>query len=385
MKSYKIVLSWMTLAVLSGIPAVANSATYYVAKTGSNSNTCAVTQSPSTPKLTIAGGLACMGPGDTVIVKNGTYAESINHDQLVSGTASAYTTIKAENVGEVTLVPPSTGSASTDFGVWFYGKRFINFDGFVIDGSNLLSFGILINTTSNTKVPSSFITLSNLEVKDVPMASCLMITGTPSSGNVTVRNSKFHHCGLKQMIGAKPTLVPLWHGLYIAGHSNLVERNEIYNNAGHGYHQARQSNSDQHNNIARYNFIHHNGSRCAIIGSGDNNVFDHNICANNDKDGIAIASGSPDNNQVYNNTFYNNGGRCIQISGTNNKVRNNLCLSNGQNVILKLKDSSGTIDENNRLSTDLTLVVDASKNQFAPRDNSPLIAAGQGAVQRHLP
>jgi parallel beta-helix repeat protein len=255
----------------------------------------------------------------------------------------------------------------------------------VIDGSNLLSFGILINTTSSTKVTSSFITLSNLEVKNVWLTSCLMISGTPSSGNVTIRNSKFHHCGLKKVLDPKGTLVSRPHGLYIAGHSNLVEHNEIYNNAGHGYHQARQSNSYQDNNIARYNFIHHNGSRCAIIGSGDNNVFHHNICANNDKDGIAIASGSPDNNQVYNNTFYNNGGRCIQISGTNNKVRNNLCLSNGENVILKLKDSSGTIDENNRLSTDLTLVVDASKNQFAPRDNSPLIAAGQGAVQGHLP
>jgi hypothetical protein len=366
------------------IPILSYGATYYVAKTGSDVITCKGSQSASMPKLTIAGGLACLNSGDTLIVKDGTYSESIKHNQFVSGHGHAYTTVKAENVGVVTLVPTSTGSDSTDFGVWFYGKRFINFDGFVIDGRNLLSFGILINTTSGTRVPTDFINLSNLEVKNVPMASCLMISGTPSSGNVTVRHSKFHHCGLKKVLDPKGTLVSLPHGLYIAGYSNLVEHNEIYNNAGHGYHQARQSNSDQHNNIARYNFIHHNGSRCAIIGSGNNNIFHHNICANNGKDGIAIASGMPDSNEVYNNTFYQNGGRCIQISGTNNKIRNNLCLSNRENVILKLNDSSGTIDENNRLSTDLTLVVDASKNQFTPRENSPLIAAGQGAVQRQL-
>ena len=45
---------------------VSEAATYYVAKTGHDSNTCAQAQSQPTPKQTIRSGLECLYPGDTL-------------------------------------------------------------------------------------------------------------------------------------------------------------------------------------------------------------------------------------------------------------------------------------------------------------------------------
>src|SRR5262249_32596853 len=59
-------------------PVLAHAATYYVAKTGSDTNSCSSAQSQSTPKLTINAGAGCLSSGDTLIVKAGVYAEVLN-------------------------------------------------------------------------------------------------------------------------------------------------------------------------------------------------------------------------------------------------------------------------------------------------------------------
>ena len=71
---------------------VGEAATYYVATTGSDSNTCVQAQSPSTPKQTINAALECLGTaagagaGHTVQVASGTYAETIDNN-LPGGTS----------------------------------------------------------------------------------------------------------------------------------------------------------------------------------------------------------------------------------------------------------------------------------------------------------
>src|SRR4051812_16149188 len=56
---------------------VADAATYYVAKSGSNNYSCAQAQSVSTPRLTIVAGIACLTAGDTLMVRAGDYDEGI--------------------------------------------------------------------------------------------------------------------------------------------------------------------------------------------------------------------------------------------------------------------------------------------------------------------
>src|SRR5262245_12116041 len=76
-------------------PVLAHGATYYVAKTGSNSNSCANARSQSTPKLTINAGAGCLNAGDTLIVKSGVYNEALN-DVIPSGIAGNPTIVKSE-------------------------------------------------------------------------------------------------------------------------------------------------------------------------------------------------------------------------------------------------------------------------------------------------
>src|SRR5215471_4985169 len=89
-------------------PVLAQGATYYVATTGSNSNSCNSAQSQSTPKLTINAGAGCLAAGDTLIVKAGTYVESLR-DVIPSGTALAPTTVKSE-VQYGAIIKPSAST-----------------------------------------------------------------------------------------------------------------------------------------------------------------------------------------------------------------------------------------------------------------------------------
>src|SRR6266511_5961513 len=92
---------------------VGQAATYYVATTGSDSNTCAQAQTPNTPKQTINAALNCLGTaayagaGHTVQVAAGTYVETLNNN-LPGGTSwSAPFTLEAATIGAVTIQPPS--------------------------------------------------------------------------------------------------------------------------------------------------------------------------------------------------------------------------------------------------------------------------------------
>src|SRR5690349_4844069 len=107
-------------------PTLAQSATYYVAKTGSDGHSCSQAQSSSGPKLTItgtSGGLKCLRAGDTLIIKGGTYAEFINYNQIPSGTSGASTRVEAAD-GETVILRPASGGGGGDV-VWFWGQSYI--------------------------------------------------------------------------------------------------------------------------------------------------------------------------------------------------------------------------------------------------------------------
>lgn len=81
--------------LLAGVPALSGSAwaagTRYVATTGSDGNPGTATA----PYRTLAKGLASVQPGETLVVRGGTYAERITSVALKPGTASARTTVVA--------------------------------------------------------------------------------------------------------------------------------------------------------------------------------------------------------------------------------------------------------------------------------------------------
>jgi hypothetical protein len=98
----------LIVTVILVTPSTATAATYYVAKTGSDNNSCSSTQSASAPKLTIKGGLSCLRAGDTLLIRAGTYGESIYNPP--SGSSwSVPVTISAYSGESVTV----TGNGTT--------------------------------------------------------------------------------------------------------------------------------------------------------------------------------------------------------------------------------------------------------------------------------
>src|ERR1051326_7826962 len=73
------------LLIIALFAGPAQAATYYVAKTGSDSNSCTQSKSQTTPKLTFLDGLGCLNAGDILNIRAGTYTESIGVTTPPSG------------------------------------------------------------------------------------------------------------------------------------------------------------------------------------------------------------------------------------------------------------------------------------------------------------
>src|SRR5215831_18065525 len=83
---------------------LSEAATYYVAQNGSWSNSCAQAQSLGTPLASIAVGVQCLSPGDTLIVREGVYSEIIGSFMYIpSGTRDYPITIMSYPGEKVTM------------------------------------------------------------------------------------------------------------------------------------------------------------------------------------------------------------------------------------------------------------------------------------------
>src|SRR5678816_3330665 len=88
-----VLLSLCALCFFIGAVTV-QAATYYVATTGDDAYACATARTITTPLRTIAAGVACLNPGDTLYIRSGTWTEQIDMNGK-SGTAGNYLTIAA--------------------------------------------------------------------------------------------------------------------------------------------------------------------------------------------------------------------------------------------------------------------------------------------------
>jgi hypothetical protein len=125
---------------IGGGPPSANANTIYVAKTGSDNNSCIAAESQSTPKLTIRDAiLNCMTvPGKTLLIKAGTYSEQLDTTDapIQGGNGPSYsnaTTISAYQSDVVVIQLPVGGVQSLYLGD---SESFIVFQNLVWDGAN---------------------------------------------------------------------------------------------------------------------------------------------------------------------------------------------------------------------------------------------------------
>ena len=82
------------------VPSLAQAATYYVNKAGSDANSCVTAQSDvdANAKLTIGAGIGCATTaGDLLLIGDGTYDETLRTAFAFSGTSGNPITYRAEN------------------------------------------------------------------------------------------------------------------------------------------------------------------------------------------------------------------------------------------------------------------------------------------------
>jgi hypothetical protein len=339
---------------------------YYVAKTGSDSNTCAQAQNQSNPKLTIAAAFGCLQSGDTLNVSGGTYNESIGADQIRgrSGTSwSNPTTIQSYNNEKVIISGLTTCGVPLGEPIRY----------FVFRGLSMTAQVSLARCDSSQSMPDH-IMFDQMDIHGIANAYVLGFGANDS----IIRNSKIHD----NTAGTDPTSNQ-YHCIYVVGSRNVIENTEIYNCANYGIHQYSTSVT-MNDNVYRYNWIHDSGmdrqnvtTRAILICcSGSNNAAYGNLLTH-------VAEGiecKTDGCLIYNNTIYDayrqNAYPVIILSGsaTGARITNNILYNNAVNSIADLNNTASNVIRNNLLTD--PKFVNPSGGNFRLQSTSPAINTG---------
>ncbi|HEU0047142.1 MAG TPA: chitobiase/beta-hexosaminidase C-terminal domain-containing protein, partial [Nitrososphaera sp.] len=340
------------------ITGTSSTASYYVGKNGSDSNSCTQARSSNTPKLTINAALACIGTSlgaganQIVEVAAGVYTETLNQavtgQTFPTGTSwSAPFTLQAKVGDQVTI---RAGGGAGGFNMYLFlptsANWFVIIQGFIFDG---------INTGGQFEVGSccdspSFIRFQNNELINNMAYHSIFVSRYAS--NIEILNNKIHGgvftCTLPNCGGNGFT-----YPMYVSGNNLLIEGNEVYGFPSFGIHMYNAFNfTEAHNNIVRKNIFHDygistNGGVAILLSSGANNTAYNNLIYNAtaNSEGIRIWDGC-NNCSAYSNTIYNVAGVGLAATGgaNNSILKNNISFSNGTDTAFS---GTGTVATNN--------------------------------------
>jgi parallel beta-helix repeat protein len=320
----------------------ASAATYYVAKTGSNSNSCSQAQDPTTPKLTIHGALACIGAGEsvgaghTVIVKAGTYNEEFSYD-LPGGTDWANVFTLKANPGDTVTIMPTAGLCSTKPCRVFTiaNAQYIVIEGFVLDASYVLYDAVKFECGTTC---GYYIRFLNDEVFN-PMANCFL----GGSYNQFI-GLKVHVCGARDV-----TYGPRHNSFYLTGDYNLVEKSTVYDCTNCRGILAWDQYGDPSGNVFRNNVVYNTITGIGLY-MGTGNIAYNNVVYNNNGAGIVVNNSCKDC-QVLNNTSFGNMGEYgsgigVDASSTGAIVKNNIAWGNAMTDIDWYSPAGGVLSNN---------------------------------------
>lgn len=344
---------------------ISQAATYYVAKTGSDSNSCTQARNSATPKLTITSALSCIGVADgagagyTVEVAAGTYNETFDNN-IPGGTSwDAPFTLRAAPGASVTIRPNS--GAVRVFSLYRNETRYTIIDGFILDGINISADVIKITYNSSGGM-SHHIRVKNCEIKNAPRNGILV--SNTSDANEFINLDVYNNGSTDQS-----------HGFYITSKNNLIDRCRIYNHVGWGIHiySGGSGSGKVNNNTVINSTVYSNKEGGILLSSGTGNSAYNNITwGNGGWGGIRIDFGAM-STKVYNNVSYANTSNGIYIgsSSTDANIKNNIAYQNSTNI---WDWGTRTVMSNN-LMTD-PLFVDAVNKNFKLRVGSPAIDRG---------
>ena len=298
---YSILIVLLLLFIMPFAKTKASSpATYYVATNGNDSwGNGSINQ----PFKSVQRAINLMVPGDTVIIRGGTYQGRADINSK-NGNSSAYFSIKGYP-GETVLFDGNYASGLSGAQAFnFYNSSYWCLDNLEI--TRYTGGGVYLTSGSNN------IIMSHLKIHDLNKVissnygtAAILAEGAQ---NCTVKNCNIYNVGI---LADKP----LDHGLYIGyGCSNwIIDSNRISNNSGAGIHLYGDP---------------YGGKNCVI---SNNMVFNNHVY------GIVLGSHSITNN-VNNNFLFGNRTSDIYLleSSTQNTFTNNLfgSMSSIYNVIM---------------------------------------------------
>jgi Right handed beta helix region len=331
-------------------------ATYYVRTNGTASGCPANTDTVAGSRNTITGGIACLGgPGDTLIVHGGNYAEQAGDFANVSGNdyGSGAMTVKAAPgetvwVGRLNVYPSVDRRA-----MWL-----------IIDGINIDGAALWPDATGvGMYIAGDRVRVQNAEIRNTGSTGINMTGAAAEYGEFI--NLNVHHCNCTAISGG----VPCGQSYYIIGNNNLIDGGEAHHN-GHDGIQFRHGGGGQPNNsIVRNVKIYDNpAAGLEFHGGESNNLAYNNVIWNT---GIGLWDAGS-NNQYYNNTVYgNNSGGIVCAPGQSFGInaRNNLLFGNSVPA-----DACPSLPSDNMTSD--PSFVDAPGRDFHLRNDSPAINAG---------
>ena len=300
----KVLFSLVFLGALA--PVAADAATYYVAKTGNDSYSCTQAQSQSTPRLTIQGGINCMASGDTLQIKAGTYARPSTNPPAGSSFSSPST---VQRYGSDVVVVKGWAAINSP------SNQYIVLDGLVFDAT-----GMGFNEVVYIDGGANHIRIVNSQVTGSGGTAGIALYG--SGGYNQVLNSRIHHNGIDTAHD---------HGIYVHSPGNLIQGNELDNNAAAGIHFYNGGVDMGSGNVVTRNSLHDNST--GIVAWDTTGATISNNLLYNHASGQGISAKNASGLQVYNNSITGSGGYGIDLSNSSSVViRNNIVYNNTVNI-----------------------------------------------------
>lgn len=328
---------FVCIVLLALLPTFASAATYYVSTTGSDSNPGT---SLSLSWGTIVRANSAVQPGDTVLIRAGTYDEII--EPYVSGTSSEKITYQNYN-GEQAILRGEAGKFIVISIGWAYhgswsGRSYIVVDGFTIQKSDMSTtadgdpIGVYISGEG-----SQHNEIRNLIIDGMGANTLNSIVISKGSYNLVENNRMYNGCKAGIIVGGggldknnilRDNIIadPYFNGINVGSglgnmHNLLIEGNSVCGSVA--------SDGVQLEN--RYDLP-------AGVRDNDSNrgvVIRNNIICNNAENGVDAKGGAYiviEGNIIYGNTGNNDGGLPIHNTDPDNRYGGMGGVTHGANA-----------------------------------------------------
>jgi hypothetical protein len=334
----------------------------------------------ATVYTTFVAGVSATFAGDILIVRAGTYSETLdNRNNVVNNgtsfsnavTIQNYGNAGAYNTGEKVIIAGQGGAQATVYMSGGNGTlgtvsavQYIIFDGIWVD-AHQTKFGVSLGNFNRYTHGDICCVAVGLTGNPLGMQG-VDITGGLHNNEVTY--SQIHDLSTHQDDQGGGNCCQGAHGGYIGGDNNLFDHLTIYNVGQHGiqfYHFPDASSA--HDNTFSNNIIHNTGTSgingaCADAGIAANNKIFNNVCYNSHF-GFSI-NGTGGGDLFYSNTIYNIVDYAFYLSVGTATVRNNLAkgaaryfladgtMTNSNNVCDTAGSNCNTVDGTTNLMVD---------------------------------